>query len=227
MDHIKLESSWKEHLESEFEQSYMIQLRKFFVQEIQKEKEIYPHPSLWFKALELTPFEEVKVVLVGQDPYHGPRQAHGLCFSVQTDVPFPPSLKNIFTELKNDLGLLYPKQGCLIPWAQQGVLLLNSVLTVRRGQAGSHQNQGWEKFTDKILSLLNEKKENLVFILWGSYALMKGQFLNPQKHLVLKAPHPSPLSAHRGFFGSKHFSKTNEYLTSKKKKCIDWSLSNV
>ena len=227
MDNIQLESSWKSYLKPEFEKPYMVQLRKFLVQEIRNKRQVYPHPQEWFRALELTPFDQVKVVLVGQDPYHGPGQAHGLCFSVRPTIPFPPSLKNIFKELKDDLHIPYPKQGCLDSWADQGVLLLNSVLTVRRGQAGSHQNQGWEKFTDKILSVLNDEKEHLVFMLWGSYALGKGQFLNSKKHLVLKAPHPSPLSAHRGFFGSKHFSKANEYLSSKNQKCIDWLFSSV
>ena len=167
------------------------------------------------------------MVLLGQDPYHGPRQAHGLCFSVQPDVPFPPSLKNIFKELQRDVQVKYPNHGFLESWAQQGVLLLNSTLTVVQGRPGSHQNQGWEEFTDRVLSLLNEYREHLVFMLWGSYALMKGRFLDSNKHLILKAPHPSPLSAHRGFFGCGHFSKANEYLSSKGKNKIDWSLPNL
>ena len=223
---IQLELSWKERLEPEFQSPYMLKLRKFLVSEIQKKRCIFPRPDEYFQALNLTSFDQVKVVLLGQDPYHGPHQAHGLCFSVRPHVPFPPSLKNIFTELKRDVGIAYPQHGCLENWAKQGVLLLNSILTVTKGRAGSHQNQGWEKFTDRILSLLNEQKSHLVFILWGSYALMKGKFLDHKRHLVLKAPHPSPLSAHRGFFGCGHFSKANEYLSSAGKNKIDWSLSD-
>ena len=221
---IQLEPSWKERLEPEFKSPYMLKLRKFLVSEIQKKRCIFPRPHEYFQALNMTSFDQVKVVLLGQDPYHGPHQAHGLCFSVRPNIPFPPSLKNIFTELKRDMRVDYPKHGCLENWAKQGVLLLNSTLTVIQGRAGSHQNQGWETFTDRILSLLNEQKDHLVFMLWGSYALMKGKFLDHTRHLVLKAPHPSPLSAHRGFFGCGHFSKANEYLSSKGKNKIDWSL---
>ena len=221
---IQLEPSWKELLEPEFKSPYMLKLRKFLVNEIQKKRCIFPRPHEYFQALNMTSFDQVKVVLLGQDPYHGPHQAHGLCFSVRPNIPFPPSLKNIFTELKRDLGIAYPQHGCLENWAKQGVLLLNSTLTVAKGRAGSHQNQGWEKLTDRILSLLNEQKNHLVFMLWGSYALMKGNFLDHQRHLVLKAPHPSPLSAHRGFFGCGHFSQANEYLSLKGQNKIDWSL---
>lgn len=224
---IQLEFSWKKRLQPEFEQPYMLRLRKFLTGEFQKKRCVFPRPSEYFKALDLTPFDKVKVVLLGQDPYHGPRQAHGLCFSVQPNIPFPPSLKNIFKELQKDVQVEYPNHGCLEYWAKQGVLLLNSTLTVVQGRPGSHQNQGWEEFTDRILSLLNEHREHLVFMLWGSYALMKGRFLDSKRHLILKAPHPSPLSAHRGFFGCGHFSKANEYLISKGQNKIDWSLPNL
>ncbi len=221
---IQLEPGWKKHLQSEFERPYMLKLRKFLVREIQSKKKVFPRPEEYFQALNWTPFDKVRVCILGQDPYHGPHQAHGLCFSVKPDIPMPPSLKNIFSELKKDLNIDYPPHGFLEYWTQQGVLLLNSVLTVQAGRAGSHQNQGWEEFTDRILSLLNEHHTGLVFMLWGSYAFRKGQFLDETKHLVLKAPHPSPLSAQRGFFGCSHFSKTNEYLRSLGKNPIDWSL---
>ena len=221
---IQIEPGWKQHLQTEFEQPYMLKLRKFLVDEIKNKRRIFPRPEEYFQALNGTPFDQVRVCILGQDPYHGPNQAHGLCFSVKPHIPIPPSLKNIFSELKRDLNISYPRHGFLEHWAQQGVLLLNSVLTVQEGRAGSHQNQGWEEFTDRILSLLNEHYTGLVFMLWGSYAFRKGQFLDETKHLVLKAPHPSPLSAQRGFFGCSHFSKTNEYLRSMGKNPIDWSL---
>ena len=221
---IQMEPSWKEHLQTEFKQPYMLKLRKFLVDEINRKHCIFPRPEEYFQALNWTPFDQVKVCIVGQDPYHGRNQAHGLCFSVKPHIPIPPSLKNIFKELKRDLNVSYPQHGFLESWTQQGVLLLNSVLTVQEGRAGSHQNQGWEEFTDRILSLLNEHTTGLVFMLWGSYAFRKGQFLDETKHLVLKAPHPSPLSAQRGFFGCSHFSQTNKYLQSKGKNPIDWSL---
>ena len=224
---LQLEKVWKNHLRTEFEEPYMKKLRKFLVSEIKKGNRIFPKASEYFHALNITPFDEVKIVILGQDPYHGLYQAHGLCFSVRPYVAIPPSLKNIFSELKRDLKIPYPNHGYLEYWALQGVLLLNSVLTVSEGRAGSHQNKGWEGFTDKILTLLNVHKENLVFILWGSYAHKKGQLIDREKHLVLTAPHPSPLSAHRGFLGCSHFSKANEYLRSKKKNTIDWSLPNV
>ena len=221
---IQLCPSWKKHLQSEFEKPYVSNLKKFLIEQIQKKRKIFPRAEEYFSALNITSFEDTRVVILGQDPYHGAGQAHGLCFSVRKNIPIPPSLKNIFTEIKRDLKLPYPGHGFLESWARQGVLLLNSVLTVTEGRAGSHQNQGWEEFTDRVLSVLNDKKQGLVFMLWGSYAGMKGKFLNPDKHLVLKAPHPSPLSAHRGFFGCSHFSKANEYLRKKGKSEIDWSI---
>ena len=227
MNPIQLESSWKEHLQSEFQKPYLLKLRQFLVSEIKKKHRIFPKPSEYFRALDTTSFDKVKVVLLGQDPYHGVNQAHGLCFSVKPGVPTPPSLKNIFSELKRDLNISYPNHGCLESWAKQGVLLLNSTLTVTEGRAGSHQNQGWEEFTDRILSILNEKKENLVFMLWGSYAHRKGQFLDKNRHLVLTAPHPSPLSANRGFFGCSHFSKANEYLNNMGQDKINWKIPNL
>ena len=224
---IQIETVWKNHLYDEFDKPYMKKLRKFLVREINSKKIIFPKASEYFQALNITPFDKVQVVILGQDPYHGAHQAHGLCFSVRPNVAIPPSLKNIFSELKRDLGVRYSSHGCLEHWASQGVLLLNSVLTVSEGQAGSHQNQGWEEFTDKVLSLLNDQKENLVFMLWGSYAHHKGQLIDSDKHLVLKAPHPSPLSAHRGFLGCSHFSKANDYLQSKGRNAIDWSLPDM
>ncbi len=223
---IQLESSWLELLRDEFEQSYMQQLREFLVEEKRKGKTIYPKGSEYFNALDSTPFEQVKVVILGQDPYHGPGQAHGLCFSVQSGIELPPSLQNIFKEIADDLSQSQPggtfSSGCLSPWAQRGVLLLNSVLTVERGRAGSHQGKGWEQFTDRIVALLSRQAESLVFLLWGSYAQQKGSVIDSGKHLVLKSPHPSPLSAHRGFFGNRHFSKCNDYLISKGKEPINW-----
>ena len=185
---------------------------------------IYPPGAQIFNALDLTTFENVKVVILGQDPYHGPGQAHGLCFSVSAGVPKPPSLQNIFKEIEKDLGIVSPKNGCLLAWAQQGVLLLNAVLTVEHAQAGSHQGKGWEQFTDRIVSLLNEQREHLVFMLWGSYAQKKGAIIDRHRHLVLESPHPSPLSAHRGFFGNKHFSSANRYLTEHGISPINWQL---
>lgn len=222
---IQLPSCWKEHLKSEFNQPYMLKLRKFLISEMKRGRTIYPHPSLYFNALNKTLFEKVKVVIVGQDPYHGPHQAHGLSFSVPKGVAIPPSLKNIFKELKRDLEVSYPDHGCLEHWAQQGVLLLNSVLTVVSGKAGSHQNQGWEKFTDSIISVINKHKQNIVFLLWGSYATTKCSFLDDKKHLVLMSSHPSPFSVNRGFDGCSHFSKTNEYLKQHSMKEIEWRLS--
>lgn len=223
MRDFKLEKSWKELLGSELKKPYMAELRTFLVQEIKAGKDIYPQYGDIFAALNLTPFDQVKVVILGQDPYHGPNQAHGLCFSVKAGVKTPPSLVNIFKELKDDLGILPPSHGCLDAWGKQGVLLLNNVLTVEDGKAGSHHLKGWEQFTDKIIELLNEKKENLVFILWGSPAQKKAQKVDPQKHFIIKSVHPSPLSSYRGFFGSKPFSKTNTYLNSKGIKPINWS----
>lgn len=221
---IQLEPTWKQHLEGEFAQDYMVKLKQFLLQQKQAGKTIYPKGNEYFNAFNLTPFEQVKVVILGQDPYHGPGQAHGLCFSVQHGVKPPPSLQNIFKEIHSDLGLPIPSHGYLNHWAQQGVLLLNSVLTVEQAKAAAHQGKGWEKFTDVVIRELNEKREHIVFMLWGSYAQKKGQFIDTQKHCVLKAPHPSPLSAHRGFLGCGHFSQANAYLESHGLTAIDWSL---
>lgn len=221
---IQLEGSWKGLLLEEFQQPYMQKLKAFLREEYSRGKTIYPKGNEYFAALNSTPFNEVKVVILGQDPYHGPGQAHGLCFSVRQGVEPPPSLKNIFRELREDLGLPTPQTGYLAPWAQRGVLLLNAVLTVEQNCAASHQNRGWERFTDRIISLLNERRNHLVFILWGSYAQAKGQFVDGTKHLILRAPHPSPLSASRGFFGSKPFSQANRYLESHGIGPIDWRL---
>lgn len=226
MSDIRLESSWKQRLAPEFSEPYMLQLRQFLVQEKAAGHTLYPPGGLIFNALNSTPFDAVRVVIIGQDPYHGPGQAHGLCFSVRPGVDVPPSLRNIYRELSDDLGIETPRGGCLQPWAAQGVLLLNAVLTVRAGAAASHQGRGWEQFTDRIITLLNEQREGLVFLLWGSYAQRKGQIIDRQRHLVLQAPHPSPLSAHRGFFGCRHFSRSNEYLQHKGAAPIDWRLSD-
>ncbi len=222
---IRLTESWKSRLINEFHQPYMQNLRKFLVQEIKAQKKIYPSPDLYFHALNLVPFEKVKVVILGQDPYHGPGQAHGLCFSVPQNFPCPPSLKNIFKELCSDLKLkALPSHGCLLSWTKEGVLLLNTTLTVQAGRAGSHQNQGWETFTDRIIELLNREQKFLVFCLWGRAARTKEAMICSQKHLVLKAAHPSPFSADKGFFGCSHFSKTNTYLKTKNKKPINWQI---
>lgn len=223
-EQIKIESSWKQHLLPQFEQDYMHSLRQFLLTQKKAGKVIYPKGDEYFNAFNLTPFDQVKVVMIGQDPYHGPGQAHGLCFSVQKGVRFPPSLQNIFKEIHADLGLPIPKNGCLTHWAEQGVLLLNAVLTVEQSKAAAHQGKGWEQFTDAAIRELNEQREGIVFMLWGSYAQKKGQIIDQNKHCVLKAPHPSPLSAHRGFFGCKHFSKANQYLQSKGLAPIDWSV---
>ncbi len=221
---IKLEASWKALLEDQFTLPYMVELKAFLKAEADKGKQIYPAGDDIFRALDSCPFDKVKVVILGQDPYHGPGQAHGLCFSVQRGVPVPPSLVNIYQELKSDLGIEPPKHGILQHWADQGVLLLNNVLTVQAGQAASHHGRGWEQFTDRIVSLLNQRREHLVFILWGSPAQKKAAAVDRAKHLVLKSPHPSPLSAYRGFFGSKPFSKTNSYLKQHGIAPIDWRL---
>lgn len=221
---VKLDDSWKKVLIDEFDKDYMVRLREFLRQEKQQGKVIFPRGDEYFKAFDTTPFEKVKVVILGQDPYHGPRQAHGLCFSVQKGVAFPPSLLNIFKELHADLGLPIPTHGCLTHWAEQGVLLLNSVLTVEQGRAAAHQGKGWELFTDRVIRELAEQREGVVFMLWGSYAIKKGQFIDRKRHLVLTAPHPSPLSAHRGFLGCKHFSQANAFLQSRGEKPIDWTV---
>lgn len=225
MSQLKLENSWKEKLQSEFELIYMQNLKKFLKERLQERAEIFPKGDHYFAALNATKFDQVKVVILGQDPYHGPGQAHGLSFSVPEGVDIPPSLQNIFKELKEDLQLPIPRSGYLQKWADQGVLLLNSVLTVESGKPGSHQGQGWEIFTDKIVSLLNEERQNLVFVLWGAYAQKKGAIINTEKHLVLRSAHPSPLSSYRGFFGSRPFSKINEFLISTQQSPIDWSLN--
>lgn len=209
---IQLDESWRPHLIEEFDKDYLKYLKSFLLQEMQLKKTIYPHPKNFFKALDLTPLEQVKVVILGQDPYHGPDQAHGLSFSVPKGVRIPPSLQNIYKELQSDLGITPPNHGFLQSWAEQGVLLLNATLSVEASKAGSHQKKGWEEFTDKIIEVLNQEKKNLAFILWGSYAQKKGAHIDAQKHFVLKSPHPSPLSAHRGFLGSRPFSKVNHYL---------------
>ena len=222
---IQLDASWLAVLGDEFEKPYMQSLKAFLVEEKAQGKVVFPASQRWFVAFDSTPFDQVKVVILGQDPYHGPKQAHGLCFSVPPGTKIPPSLANIYKELASDLAIPVPTQGCLEHWAQQGVLLLNATLTVESGQAGSHQNKGWEQFTDRVIQVLNEQREGLVFILWGSYAQKKGAFIDGQRHLVIKSPHPSSLSAYRGFFGSRPFSQTNMYLTSNNKKAIDWQIN--
>jgi uracil-DNA glycosylase len=218
--------SWQPSLVPEFDQPYMQQLKSFLRAEKDQKKVIYPNSSNWFHALETTPLDDVKVVILGQDPYHQPGQAHGLCFSVQPGVKIPPSLMNIYKELQSDLGITPPTHGYLESWAKQGVLLLNAVLTVEDSNANAHQGKGWEQFTDKIISTVNEHCDHVVFMLWGSYAQKKGAMIDRNKHLVLKAPHPSPLSAHRGFLGCKHFSQANDYLHQHGKSVINWQLSD-
>jgi uracil-DNA glycosylase len=221
---VKLEASWKARVGDYFERPEMQRLSEFLRTELRAGKTIYPPPKRIFAALDTTPFEQVKVVILGQDPYHGPGQAHGLCFSVLPGVAPPPSLENIFAEIQRDLGLQRPDHGCLIPWARQGVLLLNAVLTVERGLAGSHHGKGWEGFTDAIVDHLNREREGLVFLLWGNPAQAKGRLVDARRHRVLKAPHPSPLSAHRGFIGSGHFSAANAWLREHRLREIDWRL---
>jgi uracil-DNA glycosylase len=222
---IDLEDSWKTHLASEFEKPYMKDLKSFLLKEKDQGKIIFPRGDSIFSALNHTPLDKVKVVILGQDPYHGPGQAHGLSFSVPAGVPVPPSLVNIFKELETDLKVPRSKQGCLEIWADRGVLLLNSVLTVEQGKAASHQKKGWEQFTDAVIRVINEERENVAFILWGSYAQKKGAFIDRSRHFVLESPHPSPLSAHRGFLGSRPFSKVNEFLNKKGLEPVDWKLS--
>lgn len=218
-----LEPTWLDQLKGEFEKEYMLGLQDYLCQRRQQAV-IYPAASTIFSAFERTPFDDVKVVILGQDPYHGPGQAHGLSFSVPEGVAQPPSLVNIFKEIETDLGFAAPSHGNLQAWAKQGVLLLNSVLTVEQGNAGSHQGQGWETFTDAVIAQLNTARDGLVFMLWGAYAQRKGQIIDTQRHLVLKAPHPSPLSAYRGYFGCGHFSQTNTYLRQQSIAPIDWQL---
>ena len=218
---VKIDSSWLPLLQSEFEKPYFKSLTDFVRQEYATHR-CFPPGSLIFNAFNTTPYDKVKVVLLGQDPYHEQGQAHGLCFSVGDGVPFPPSLSNIFKEIQTDLGTPIPLSGNLTRWAQQGVLLLNATLTVREHEAGSHQRKGWEEFTDAVIRILSETREDLVFILWGSYAQSKRCLINWDKHLILSSAHPSPLSAYRGFFGNHHFSQTNEFLISKGKEPIVW-----
>jgi len=220
-----LHSSWQVHLGDELEKDYMHELRAFLASEKQAGKTLYPPMPQLFNAFELTPFDQVKVVILGQDPYHGPGQAHGLCFSVQKGVRPPPSLKNIFKEINAELGIEFAANGCLASWAEQGVLLLNSVLTVEQNNAGSHQGKGWEQFTDRVIEILNERHEGLVFLLWGKYAQDKAMVIDRARHQVLMSPHPSPFSAHRGFLGNGHFVQANDYLQARGKMPIDWRLN--
>ena len=227
MSEIALHESWKTPLLPEFNSEYMAALKAFLKSEKAAGKTIYPKGSEWFRALDLTPLDKVRVVILGQDPYHGPAQAHGLCFSVKPGVRPPPSLLNIYKELESDLGLTRPRHGFLEHWAEQGVLMLNSVLTVEMAKAASHSGKGWERFTDAVIRLVNDKAEPVVFMLWGAYAQKKGAFIDTSRHLVLKAAHPSPLSAHNGFLGCKHFSLCNRFLISQEQPPVDWSLPDV
>ena len=224
MSGIRLEASWKARVGDWFERPDMRELAGFLRARKAAGATVYPPGGRIFAAFDATPFDAVKIVILGQDPYHGPGQAHGLCFSVLPGVPVPPSLDNIYKELARDVGFVRPDHGCLLPWAHQGVLLLNSVLTVEAGRAGSHQGKGWEGFTDHVVDVLNREREGLVFLLWGSYAQAKGKVIDSARHRVLKAPHPSPLSAHRGFLGCGHFSKANDYLARRGHRPVDWSL---
>ncbi len=220
----QLHPSWASHLQSEFSKPYIQQLKQFLVEEKAAGNVIYPQAGDVFNAFNSTAFEDVRMVILGQDPYHGENQAHGLCFSVQKGVRLPPSLLNVFKEIERDLGFPVPPHGCLQSWAAQGVLLLNATLTVEEANAGSHQGQGWELFTDKVVDVLNEQCEHLVFLLWGGYAQKKGRIIDRNKHLVLCSAHPSPLSAYRGFVDNGHFSTTNAYLEKHGKSPVDWRL---
>jgi len=226
VDRLKLEESWKVRLQQEFESDYMQQLRTFLLAEKRAGKQIFPAGTDIFNALNSTAFDKVRVVILGQDPYHGPGQAHGLCFSVRPGVVIPPSLRNIYKEIAADLGIAPSGSGCLQGWAEQGVLLLNAVLTVESGKAGAHQGRGWERFTDRIVALLNVQGEHIVFMLWGSYAQKKGQIIDRSRHLVLESVHPSPLSASRGFFGNRHFSRANAYLLAHSRGTVDWRVAS-
>lgn len=223
---VEFSNKWNEVLAGEFEKDYYVNLRKFLIHEY-KTKKIYPNMYDMFNALKLTSYEDVKIVILGQDPYHGENQAHGLAFSVNKGIKIPPSLLNMYKELHNDLGCFIPNNGYLVPWAEQGVLLLNTVLTVREGEPNSHKNKGWEIFTDKVISKLNEREDPVIFILWGNNAKEKLKLITNKNHFILTAPHPSPLSASRGFFGCKHFSKANEILKSLHKKEIDWQINDI
>ncbi len=223
-ENVKLEESWKQALAPEFGSDYMRALKDFLTEEKRAGKHIFPKGAEYFRALDLTPLDAVKVVILGQDPYHGQGQAHGLCFSVQPGVRIPPSLANIYKEMESDLGIPPARHGHLESWARQGVLLLNSVLTVEEGRAASHQGRGWERFTDAVIRAVNERCDHVVFMLWGSYAQKKASFVDTSRHLVLKAPHPSPLSAHNGFFGSRHFSKANDWLVKQGREPVEWRL---
>jgi uracil-DNA glycosylase len=221
---IKLSQGWLQTLQAEFEQDYMQTLLHFLSEQAASGKQIHPKRENIFNALNCTPLHKVRVVILGQDPYHGPGQAHGLSFSVLPGVPTPPSLKNIYKELITDIGIAPPSHGHLQSWAEQGVLMLNAVLTVEHAQAASHQGKGWELFTDRVIDVVNQQCTNVVFLLWGAYAQKKGSAIDRSKHLVLQAPHPSPLSAYRGFFGCRHFSQTNTYLQQKGAAPIDWQI---
>jgi len=220
---VKIHESWKNQLKQDFESQYFASLKAFILEE-KKKFRVYPPSSLIFSAFDLCPFDDVKVVILGQDPYHGNGQAHGLCFSVPEGVEFPPSLRNIFKELQEDVGMSVPSKGDLTPWARQGVLLLNATLTVRADTAGSHQNKGWETFTDKVIQVLSLKKQHVVFILWGNYARAKKALIDTSKHFILEAAHPSPLSASRGFFGCRHFSACNAWLMKNNLTPVRWNL---
>ncbi len=224
---VKIGESWKAPLAAEFSDPYMADLKRFLLEQKQEGRRIFPKGAEYFRALDLTPLDEVRVVILGQDPYHGEGQAHGLCFSVQPGVRIPPSLVNIYKEMQEDLGIAPARHGFLEHWAKQGVLLLNSVLTVEMGRAASHQGRGWERFTDAVIRAVNEQEKPVVFILWGSYAQKKAAFVDRSRHLVLRSPHPSPLSAHNGFFGSRPFSKANAFLVEHGRKPIDWQLPAV
>ncbi|WP_439859347.1 uracil-DNA glycosylase [Pseudomonas sp. MBLB4136] len=227
VDNVKLEAGWKQALREEFDKPYMQALGDFLRQEKAAGKEIYPPGPLIFNALNSTPLERVKVVIIGQDPYHGPGQAHGLCFSVQPGVPTPPSLLNIYKELKRDLNIDIAGHGCLQHWAEQGVLLLNTSLTVERGNAGSHAGKGWQPFTDRVIEVVSGHCQRLVFLLWGAHAQSKERLIDPTKHLILRSPHPSPLSAHRGFIGNGHFGRTNKFLEQNGLTPVDWRLPEL
>jgi len=227
LSNIRVEPSWKEPLAAAFSSSGMSDLRSFLQLRKQQGAVIYPPAAEYFAALNITPFDAVKVVILGQDPYHGVGQAHGLCFSVAPDVVVPPSLVNIYKELESDVEIACAQHGCLTHWAKQGVLLLNSVLSVEQGRAGAHQGKGWEPFTDAVIAALNAQKEHLVFILWGAYAQKKAAFVDAAKHQVICAPHPSPLSVHRGFFGGRYFSRCNDYLQQHDQQPVDWALPDT